>query len=145
MAKRRKMILKCIESGEEIHFSYISRQLQENTLQKTYEIVSFEGKVRYKMSAGMRKSSHVSVGNYIEQCKKATRACIKILEAQPYNALDFNRNMFCPYHENKRTSKTPSARLYVKTNTIHCFSKRCNKTTNSISLLRYLNSLSGRK
>lgn len=132
------MLLRCLETGEEIHFTSILRQLQENTLQKTYEIIWLEGKVKYKISARMYKLSQVSMGDYIEQCEKATRACIKILEAEPYKVLNFNQNIFCPYHENKNTSKTPSARLYVQTNTIHCYSKRCNKNKNSISLLKYL-------
>ena len=78
-----------------------------------------------------------------------TEKCIDIL----VNVYRFNRkhivngnNIFCPVHENEKTSKSPSARYNINDNYIICFSGNCsiprnkngNKTLNSYQLYKVL-------
>lgn len=130
------MLLRCVQTGEEFNFTCILSQILNNHLQRVYEIIRLDGKVCYKRRLLKKPMSRVTT--YIEECRLATRECIQILNEKPYLEKDFNKNIYCPFHEQRITSKTPSAKLYVNTNTFKCFSKRCNRYTNSISLLRFL-------
>lgn len=60
--------------------------------------------------------------------KKILKECLDIL----YNKYSIReedirrgRNIFCPIHENSKTSKTPSAILNVKSGYFTCFSSNC--------------------
>ena len=85
--------------------------------------------------------------------KESTEKCLSIL--QSLNDINFkndNTNFFCPFHENKNTSKTPSAVFHCANNTYICYSTNCpllkkmNRTTpplkvNSMRLLEQLSLL----
>ena len=43
--------------------------------------------------------------------------------------IEYRKNIYCPLHENPKTSKTPSAVLYTSTHTFKCFSSRCRVST----------------
>lgn len=73
----------------------------------------------------------------------STKKCTEILANEPYGekeamSQNWNRNIYCPYHETKGKSKTPSARLNIKKHFIHCFSKYCNKNVSTDKLLKFL-------
>lgn len=48
------------------------------------------------------------------------------------------RNIFCPVHENAKTSKTPSAKLNVKSGWLTCFSSNCKIPVNEKTGYRQL-------
>lgn len=58
----------------------------------------------------------------------ALRKCIDILTQNysiPLDDIKRGRNIYCPLHENPKTSKTPSAKLNVKCGYFTCFSSNC--------------------
>ena len=57
--------------------------------------------------------------------------------------IKYGKNIYCPLHENPKTSKTPSAVLYLSTHTFKCFSSRCRISTR-ISTKQLLNLLVSR-
>ena len=80
-----------------------------------------------------------SMADYLDRSRTATEECVRLLQAEPYLERHVvEKNIYCPYHEDRRTSSTPSGKLYVKTHTFRCFSTRCKRRSNSLQLLRYL-------
>lgn len=131
------MLLLCVETGEKTYLNHILPELMTNTLKLTYEILQMNGRVCLKKK-GNKKRPISSVANYYVNLEKATQQCKDILRSAPYEETDLDKNIFCPYHENRRFSKTPSARLYMGNNSFVCFSTRCKKKCTSIQLLRFL-------
>ena len=73
----------------------------------------------------------------------ATEQCVKILSEQfGITEQDLeNINIFCPLHENKTSSNSPSARFRVSRNIFMCYSSQCplkKVPTNSVRLLEKL-------
>ena len=142
------MILRCLKTGDEIPLCYVISLIQnphalnENRI---YEIISFNGRVTSKNRGRRVKGSGPAiptVAEYLQECDKATQECLAILKSPPYYETNFNNNIFCPFHETRGISKTPSAKLFIDSHTLQCFSTRCRKRCNSTVLLQYLLSLS---
>ena len=69
-----------------------------------------------------------SFDNYIQKLRDSTEQCIDILintYGENENSIRKGSNIYCPLHERKETSKTPSAKFNVKNNTYICFSTNC--------------------
>lgn len=130
------MRLRCVKTGEETYLSYIL----SDKLHKTFEIIEIKGRVCVKIRSfkNAKKKSQLSIANYHRELEKATRQCKTILLLAPYEEKDTDGNIFCPFHENKNYSKTPSARLYTCTNSFVCFSTKCKKKCTSLYLLQFL-------
>ena len=145
------MILRCLKTGKEIPLCYIITQIQNvqhNSLDedKIYEIVSFDGRVTTKIRKRKRRGKipppeSPTVADYLRDCNRATQECLAILKSPPYNETNFNNNIFCPFHEIRGVSKTPSAKLFIDNHTLQCFSTRCKKRCKSTVLLQHLLSL----
>ena len=112
---------------------------------KIYEIVSFDGRVTTKIRKRKRRGKippeSPTVADYLRDCNRATQECLAILKSPPYNETNFNNNIFCPFHEIRGVSKTPSAKLFIDNHTLQCFSTRCKKRCKSTVLLQHLLSL----
>lgn len=91
-----------------------------------------------------------SLQNYFKNLTHSTRKCINIL-IEKYNVnenqIKYN-NIYCPLHENKNTSKSPSGKFNVKFNSYTCFSSKCpirktkpKGTISSIDFLKYITEL----
>lgn len=133
------MLIRCLDTGAEYPISHILQQLRNsNTLSGNYEIIKIQGKVSIQLNKLKLSSGNASMTDYLQNCHKATKECMIIMENDPYGETNFNTNIFCPYHEIRGKSKTPSAKLYVDSNTFKCFSSSCKKKCNSVVLLKYL-------
>lgn len=85
-----------------------------------------------------------NIKDFFKNLTYSTEQCITIL----VNNFGINKsffytgtNFYCPFHENKNTSKSPSAKFTSKNHTYICFSSNCplKKTRlNSIHLLKEL-------
>ena len=90
-----------------------------------------------------------------DSLQKATEECVKILKSKyPSYCMDAlkknlfyqNCNIYCPFHENPESSKTPSARFYVSNHNFVCFSSNCSiNNLNSIQFLDLLNPTAKKK
>ena len=73
--------------------------------------------------------------------EKTLKKCINILHQQ-YSIREEDimkgRNIYCPIHENSKTSKTPSAKLNVKSGYFTCFSSNCTIPVNEKTGYRQL-------
>ena len=104
-----------------------------------------------------KKNNHnkKNIKTYFENLQKSTDESIAIL-TNVFGINDFHIqkgiNFYCPFHENKYTSKSPSAKFTIENHTFTCFStncpfrklstKNCVKM-NSINLLNKLTLLEG--
>ena len=98
------------------------------------------------------KVNNNSFNDYRTNLIKSTEMCISLMRNM--NVYKEGSNIYCPFHENKNKSQSPSAIFYVDKNTYICYSTNCplrNSYTNSnrkpyvcsnsISLYRELTSL----
>ena len=81
----------------------------------------------------------------IDKPEKATEECISILVNEYEMDEDWIRNergnIYCPFHENKKKSKSPSARFRVSMHSYSCYSSHCplkNRRVSSVELLSTL-------
>ena len=88
-----------------------------------------------------------NIKSYFETLTESTKKCIEIFINNygiENNHIFKEKNIFCPFHENKHKSNSPSAKFIVKKNFYICFSTNCplrkNSYTkiNSIDLLKEL-------
>ena len=127
--------LREIESGQ-IH----SVAVMDDNLTYELEITQFpfiksEGKK-------IKHPSFKSASSY----SKATSECVSLLvdkyKINKNYLLRQKGNIYCPFHENKATSKSPSGKFNISSNTYYCFSSHCPITTkksiNSIEFLAQL-------
>ena len=82
-------------------------------------------------------SNNNNIKDYFKHLQSCTEKSISIL----INNFGVNKNQFyigtnfyCPFHENKYTSKSPSAKFTNKNHTFTCFSTNCplKQTTTSV-------------
>ena len=124
------MLFRNLDTNEMVDCEELLNDISSfGTLRNDYILVSMEE----RKVCNFRRKQKPTITDYVNKCKEATEKCIQILHPQ-----NVNRNIFCPYHENKQTSKTPSGKFFVKTNTFKCFSTKCKKKANSMELLAYL-------
>ena len=145
----KKEDLKDILTNNEV-FELIILKVQKqdnfNNLFKKRKRTSNNGK-----NKKLKNNNNNTIDDFLNNLRICTEKCIEILvnnfninENDIYN----EKNIFCPFHEHKSTSKSPSAKFIVKKNYFICFSSNCttrkanNKTgyscLNSIVLLNTL-------
>ena len=95
---------------------------------------------------------------YVSELRTATIKCLNILKSldilnhHSNNNNNNNNNIYCPFHEHKNTSKSPSAVFHNNNNLFICYSTNCplrkiyaSSTSdikiNSITLLKELNKI----
>lgn len=130
------MLLRNCRTGEKIKIEdYITNNNDDD-----FEIILIEkDRVFFPKPKKFLINNNNNLNHYLTRCKNATRECIKILQSDPYlEAQIDNNNIYCPYHENRLTSKTPSGRFYKSKNSFICFSTKCKKRVSSIDLLQHL-------
>ena len=123
----------------------------DNLFKKRKRITDINNKNKKLKKKNNDTSKNSTIDDYLNNLKKCTEKCIKILvnsfdiqENDIYN----ERNIFCPFHEHKETSKSPSAKSIAKKNFFICFSTNCTirrannennySSLNSITLLSKL-------
>lgn len=79
--------------------------------------------LRFSPSKGTTKKKSNQKFNNEEDLRK----CLDILISHCYSIEDIKngRNIYCPIHENAKTSKTPSAKLNIESGYLTCFSSNC--------------------
>ena len=87
-----------------------------------------------------------NIKNYFKNLQMSTEKSISILTNNfGINQSHFYRgtNFYCPFHENKYTSKSPSATFTSKNHTFTCFSTKCplRKTSTTIKDFVKINSI----
>ena len=124
---------------------------------KTYEMVILNfpliNTYNKKMSLNKKsKEKYIStLHSHFNSSATDTEKCITILvnefKVNEHYIRNEKGNIYCPLHENKQKSKTPSGKLFVKSNIYTCFSTNCtlhdnkngNKVISTTSLLKHLN------
>ena len=102
-----------------------------------------------------KNNNNTTIDDYVNNLKRCTEKCIEILvdnfdiqRDDIYN----EKNIFCPFHENKYTSKSPSAKFIIKNNHFLCFSTNCilkskqqqQQNYSSLNSITFLNKLTGK-
>lgn len=82
----------------------------------------------FQKRCGAKKYTKLREGN-IKQIYKATEECKSILVDvyginEKYITED-RGNIYCPFHENKNSSKSPSARFRLSKHSYTCYSSQC--------------------
>ena len=105
---------------------------------------------KLKNETNNNNSNVNSLQNYFKNLTDSTRKCINIL-IEKYNVNENqikHNNIYCPLHENKNTSKSPSGKFNIKFNSYTCFSSKCpikktkpKGTISSIDFLKYITKL----
>ena len=93
----------------------------------------------------LKRSLHHQPGikDYLQNQEKITQKCAELLTQEPYNELSamnqkWQCNIFCPFHEVRGQSRTPSGRLYIDRHRFYCYSTNCNKRVSTKQLLNFL-------
>ena len=71
-----------------------------------------------------RKSSSKKPMTQLSHLKKATEKCVSLLSTSG-NKEEFRQNIYCPFHENALTSKSPSGKFKPEKNIYICYSTQC--------------------
>ena len=131
------MLFRNKETNEILDHHDIVEEITLSGLRSDYLLISMD-RTKDACFKRRRRKPTTSVMDYVNKCNKATEKCLLLLNLQ-----NVNKNIFCPYHENKQTSKTPSGKFFIKTNTFICFSTKCRKKASSIELLAHLEKTHG--
>ena len=102
-----------------------------------------KGKKRKNTSNNNNNNNNNNIKDYFKHLQSSTEKSISIL----INNFGVNKNHFyigtnfyCPFHENKYTSKSPSATFTNKNHTFTCFSTNCplkqTTTTTTITFVK---------
>ena len=70
----------------------------------------------------------LTITNTKQTGKESLQKCIEILcnnYSIPLTDIENNRNIYCPFHENAKTSKSASSKLNITTGYFTCFSSNC--------------------
>ena len=135
--------LKRIDTNNTIFIK--SNELDKVKDNEEYDLEILQYPRESKMKKGKQSLKRKTEGGSLQ---RATEKCLNILKSKYFdyckdsfknNSLYQSCNMYCPFHEHPKSSKTPSARFYVSNNNFVCFSNNCDiKTLNSINFLNLL-------
>ena len=97
--------------------------------EKEYELVIFKfpiQKAKRKRNANKKTTTNIKIEELVEK-----------LDVEKID-IEKGSKIFCPVHENKKTSKTPSAKISLLFNTLTCYSTQCTLPLNKYTGYRQI-------
>ena len=137
---------------QELIIFKIPSKLMDNKVQTKIDNLFKQRKRKYNISYNDNNNNKKiktnykdgNMKNYFETLNRSTEKCIDIFinnfGIKGHDIYE-GRNIYCPFHENKRSSNSPSAKFRVNDNYYQCFSTNCPLRKNSNSKISTVNSI----